>query len=121
MKKNFDKLRSQMSKDRIARSSERAQKMFDERSKNQKEIKQQERKDCAELRASVLEGYQDILAGRVYKFDGNLQGMLDETRKRGDLKKTTAHDPIDSQVYEGPSLDDLDQDRDQSPMRDADI
>ncbi|MBL4697779.1 MAG: hypothetical protein JKX70_02995 [Phycisphaerales bacterium] len=30
MKKNFDKLRSQMSEDRIARSSEPAQKMLDE-------------------------------------------------------------------------------------------
>ncbi|MBL4697785.1 MAG: hypothetical protein JKX70_03025 [Phycisphaerales bacterium] len=101
----------------------------DELSRNQKEIEQQERKACAKLRAAVLEGYQDILAGRVYKFEGNLQAMLDEAQKRGGLKKKPVPDPADRQisegikdaVFDGPSLDGVDLDRDQSPMRDADF
>ncbi len=101
----------------------------DELSKNQKEIKQQERKSCAELRVGVLEGYQDILAGRVYKFEGNLQAMLDEARKRGDLKNNPVHNPVDRHVGEGikdavldgPGLNDVDLDRDRSPMRETDL
>ncbi len=44
-----------------------------------------EKKECedaASLRASVLEGYQDIGDGRVIEYEGNLRSLIKESRRR---------------------------------------
>lgn len=41
-----------------------------------------ERQEVAELRSAVLEGYADIKAGRVHRFDGDLKSMLAAARVR---------------------------------------
>lgn len=37
--------------------------------------------EAAELRAGILEGYQDAIDGRTSLFKGDLQGMLKKARK----------------------------------------
>lgn len=41
-----------------------------------------ERQEAASLRDGVLQGYQDLKAGRMVAFDGNLRATLKEARKR---------------------------------------
>ncbi len=41
-----------------------------------------EREDAASLRASVLEGYQDIREGRVIEYEGNIRSLIKESRRR---------------------------------------
>ena len=41
------------------------------------------RLEAAELRAGLLEGYQDAIAGRATRFSGNLQDDMARFRKRG--------------------------------------
>ncbi len=43
-----------------------------------------ERQDAAELRAAVLEGYGDVLEGRVLPLKGDLRSMVAEAKRRGD-------------------------------------
>ncbi len=40
-----------------------------------------ERIEAAELRASIIEGYQDAIAGRTIAFTGNIYDALDEFQK----------------------------------------
>ncbi|MCH8313419.1 MAG: hypothetical protein IID17_10580 [Nitrospinae bacterium] len=42
-----------------------------------------QRLEAAELRAGILEGYQDAIAGRTSKFSGNLKDDIARFRKRG--------------------------------------
>ena len=42
-----------------------------------------ERLDAAEIRAGILEGYQDAIAGRTTTFSGNLKADMTRFRKRG--------------------------------------
>jgi antitoxin ParD1/3/4 len=42
-----------------------------------------ERLEAAELRAGILEGYQDAIAGRTTRFSGNLNADMAQFRKRG--------------------------------------
>ncbi len=45
-----------------------------------------ERQDAAALRQRVIEGYDDVRAGRTRPFTGDLRSMLDEYRaERGDV------------------------------------
>ena len=37
--------------------------------------------EAAQLRAGILEGYQDAISGRTSSFKGDLQGMLKKARK----------------------------------------
>ena len=41
------------------------------------------RLEAAELRAGILEGYQDAIAGRATPFSGNLKADMVQFRKRG--------------------------------------
>lgn len=41
-----------------------------------------ERQDAAALRSAVLEGYQDIKEGRFLKYEGSIQDLIDESRRR---------------------------------------
>lgn len=41
--------------------------------------RQKERQEAAQIRAAIIEGYQDAIHGRTYEFEGN----LDELLKRG--------------------------------------
>ncbi len=41
-----------------------------------------ERDDASSLRASVLEGYQDIKEGRVIEYDGSIRAAIKESRRR---------------------------------------
>lgn len=41
------------------------------------------RLEAAELRAGILEGYQDAIAGRTTRFSGNLKDDMAQFRKRG--------------------------------------
>ncbi len=41
-----------------------------------------EREDAASLRASVLEGYQDIKDGRFIEYDGSIQSLFEESQRR---------------------------------------
>jgi len=41
-----------------------------------------ERQDAATLRRGVLEGYQDIKEGRFLKYEGSVQGLIDEAQRR---------------------------------------
>ena len=40
------------------------------------------RKDAAAIREAIIEGYEDIIAGRVVEFDDNLDEILERARKR---------------------------------------
>jgi len=42
-----------------------------------------QRLEAAELRAGLLEGYQDAIAGRTTPFSGNLQSDMAQFKKRG--------------------------------------
>ena len=42
-----------------------------------------ERLEAAELRADILEGYQDAISGRTTRFSGNLKADMARFRKRG--------------------------------------
>ncbi|GJL49059.1 MAG: hypothetical protein NPIRA01_02860 [Nitrospirales bacterium] len=41
-----------------------------------------ERLEAAEVRAGILEGYQDAIAGRTTKFSGDLKADMAQFRKR---------------------------------------
>jgi antitoxin ParD1/3/4 len=41
-----------------------------------------ERLEAAEMRDAILEGYRDLVEGRVVDFKGDLRGTLDEARRR---------------------------------------
>ncbi|MFQ5489895.1 MAG: hypothetical protein ACE5GE_04155 [Phycisphaerae bacterium] len=41
-----------------------------------------EREDAASLRASVLEGYQDINEGRAIEYEGSIRSLIKESRRR---------------------------------------
>ena len=41
-----------------------------------------ERMEAAELRKSVLEGYDDVLHGRTLPIDGDLRSMVAEAKRR---------------------------------------
>ncbi len=41
-----------------------------------------ERQDAAELRKAILEGYDDLVEGRVTPYTGDLEGMLDTFEAR---------------------------------------
>ena len=41
-----------------------------------------ERLEAAELRDAILEGYRDLIEGRVVEFKGDLRAMLKEARRR---------------------------------------
>ena len=38
-------------------------------------------REVAEVRAAIVEGYQDAIAGRTVTFDGNLKGLLKKAKK----------------------------------------
>ena len=42
-----------------------------------------ERLEAAELRAGILEGYQDAISGRTTRFSGNLKADMAQFKKRG--------------------------------------
>ena len=44
-----------------------------------------DRLEAAQLRDGILEGYQDLIAGRVVEFKGDLRQMLKEARRREKL------------------------------------
>ncbi len=41
-----------------------------------------ERMEAAEMRDAILEGYRDLIEGRVVEFKGDLRGTLGEVRRR---------------------------------------
>ena len=41
-----------------------------------------ERLDAAALRRAVLEGYGDVLSGRVLPFEGDLRSLVTESKRR---------------------------------------
>jgi antitoxin ParD1/3/4 len=41
-----------------------------------------ERLEAAEMRDAILEGYRDLVEGRVVEFKGDLRATLDEARRR---------------------------------------
>lgn len=41
------------------------------------------RLEAAKIRAGILEGYQDAIAGRTTKFSGNLKDDMAQFKKRG--------------------------------------
>lgn len=41
-----------------------------------------ERKEAAELRSSIIEGYKDVLHGRVQKFSGDLRADLENFKNK---------------------------------------
>src|SRR5258708_13377638 len=41
-----------------------------------------ERMDAASIRDAILEGYQDVIAGRVGEFKGNLRATLKQPKRR---------------------------------------
>jgi len=41
-----------------------------------------ERMESAAVRAAILEGYQDVTAGRLVEFKGNLRSTLKEAKRR---------------------------------------
>lgn len=41
-----------------------------------------DRLEAAELRASIIEGYQDVIHGRVYEFSGDLLSDLNAHKER---------------------------------------
>lgn len=41
-----------------------------------------ERMEAAQMRDGILEGYQDLIAGRVVEFKGDLRQTLKEARRR---------------------------------------
>ncbi len=41
-----------------------------------------ERQEAAEMRDAILEGYRDLVAGRVVEFKGDLRAALGEARRR---------------------------------------
>lgn len=43
---------------------------------------QKARKDAAAFRDALLEGYEDIIAGRVVEFDDNLDEILEQAKKQ---------------------------------------
>jgi len=40
------------------------------------------RQDAANLRAGILEGYQDVINGRQIAFNGDLRGVIAEAKSR---------------------------------------
>jgi antitoxin ParD1/3/4 len=42
-----------------------------------------ERLEAAELRAGILEGYQNAISGRTTRFSGNLKADMAQFKKRG--------------------------------------
>jgi antitoxin ParD1/3/4 len=42
---------------------------------------EKERKEAAELRASIIEGYQDAISGKTVKFSGDLEADLRKYRR----------------------------------------
>jgi antitoxin ParD1/3/4 len=41
-----------------------------------------ERMEAAEMRDAILEGYRDLIEGRVVEFTGDLRASLKEVRRR---------------------------------------
>lgn len=41
-----------------------------------------EREEAAAIRAAVIEGYEDIRAGRVYEYRGSVEALIDELDAR---------------------------------------
>lgn len=41
-----------------------------------------ERLEAAEMREAILEGYRDVIEGRVVEFKGDLRSTLNEVRRR---------------------------------------
>jgi len=41
-----------------------------------------QRMEAAELRDGIIEGYRDLIEGRVVEFKGDLRGALTEARRR---------------------------------------
>lgn len=41
-----------------------------------------ERMDAAELRDGIIEGYRDLIEGRVVEFKGNLRNTIKEAKRR---------------------------------------
>lgn len=44
--------------------------------------KKKERLEAAQIRDGILEGYQDLIAGKVVEFKGDLRQALKEARRR---------------------------------------
>ncbi|MFI4915116.1 MAG: hypothetical protein ACIAS6_01240 [Phycisphaerales bacterium JB060] len=45
-------------------------------------LEQRDRLEAASTHAAVLEGYSDIRAGRVRRYEGDLRSMLTDARRR---------------------------------------
>ena len=43
---------------------------------------EKERQDAAQIRDAILEGYQDVIGGRVVEFKGDLRKTLAEAKRR---------------------------------------
>lgn len=40
--------------------------------------------EAAEMRAAIIEGYEDVIAGRVVEFNGDLNALLESAEKAWD-------------------------------------
>lgn len=45
-------------------------------------LTKKDRREAAAMRSAILEGYRDLIAGRVVEFKGDLRAMLAEMKRR---------------------------------------